>query len=71
MVKTFDLQDEQPVAPARKPRNGNGQRRRGKPKNQLDGWIVLDKPIGITLNSYVPYGVVNAVLCTSSGRMRS
>ncbi len=47
MVKTFDLQDEQPVA-ARKPRNGNGQRRRGKPKNQLDGWIVLDKPIDIT-----------------------
>ncbi|WMS42958.1 tRNA pseudouridine(55) synthase TruB [Acuticoccus sp. MNP-M23] len=49
MVKTFDLQDDQPQpAAARKPRNGNGQRRRGKPKNQLDGWIVLDKPIGIT-----------------------
>ena len=45
-VRTFDLEREQVPAP-HKPR-GKGQRRRGKPKNQLDGWIVLDKPSGLT-----------------------
>ncbi|RAH99797.1 tRNA pseudouridine(55) synthase TruB [Acuticoccus sediminis] len=45
-VRTFDLEREQAPAPQRS--RGKGQRRRGKPKNQLDGWIVLDKPSGLT-----------------------
>ncbi|MEM0907124.1 MAG: tRNA pseudouridine(55) synthase TruB, partial [Pseudomonadota bacterium] len=52
MVKTFDLTDpnhrgEPPRHQGRKGPKG-GPRRRGKPKNALDGWIVLDKPIGLT-----------------------
>lgn len=45
-VRTFDLERESAPAPHR-PR-GKGPRRRGRPKNQLDGWIVLDKPSGLT-----------------------
>lgn len=43
MVQTFDLSDG-PRKPPRRPQ----QNRRGKPKNALDGWIVLDKPVGLT-----------------------
>ncbi len=42
MVKTFDLRDGGKPAP-RKPRG-----KRGRPKNDLDGWILLDKPQGLT-----------------------
>ncbi|MBJ3778815.1 tRNA pseudouridine(55) synthase TruB [Acuticoccus mangrovi] len=52
MVRTFDLTDV--ATDARPPRGpipgrarGKGPRR-GKPKNALDGWIILDKPIGLT-----------------------
>lgn len=47
MVKTFDLArgDDKP---AFRPKPKGGNKRRGKPKNGLDGWIVLDKPIGLT-----------------------
>lgn len=48
MVKTFDLaESEAPVLPRPAPRRGRGPRR-GRPKNALDGWIVLDKPVGLT-----------------------
>ena len=46
MVRTFDLVGEE-VRPSR-PKQRGPARRRGKPKNALDGWIVLDKPIGLT-----------------------
>ncbi|MEM8663606.1 MAG: tRNA pseudouridine(55) synthase TruB [Pseudomonadota bacterium] len=47
MVKTFDLSDGPPRAHKPKPK-GKGPRKRGKPKNALDGWIILDKPVGLT-----------------------
>ncbi|MEM6761909.1 MAG: tRNA pseudouridine(55) synthase TruB [Pseudomonadota bacterium] len=47
MVRTFDLSD--PAPNGRKDGRGKGRpRKRGKPKNALDGWIVLDKPLGLT-----------------------
>lgn len=48
MVRTFDLSDQPSAVPDRAPAKAKGQRRRGRPKNQLDGWIVLDKPVGLT-----------------------
>ncbi|WP_083659931.1 tRNA pseudouridine(55) synthase TruB [Acuticoccus yangtzensis] len=47
VVRTFDLERESAPSPQRTRGKGQ-QRRRGKPKNQLDGWIVLDKPSGLT-----------------------
>ncbi|MCF3936301.1 tRNA pseudouridine(55) synthase TruB [Acuticoccus sp. M5D2P5] len=47
MVRTFDLSEAGPSAPPR-PRPKGGPRGRGKPKNQLDGWLILDKPQGLT-----------------------
>lgn len=50
MIRTFDLTDE-PAAPPSDPPPAatRGQApRRGRPKNGLDGWIVLDKPVGLT-----------------------
>lgn len=48
MVKTFDLTDT-PSEPPRQPRPQHKRGgKRGRPKNQLDGWIVLDKPVGLT-----------------------
>ncbi|MEO1105707.1 MAG: tRNA pseudouridine(55) synthase TruB, partial [Pseudomonadota bacterium] len=45
MVKTFDLSE----GPAKSPKpKGKGPRKRGKPKNGLDGWLILDKPMGLT-----------------------
>ncbi|MEM9222255.1 MAG: tRNA pseudouridine(55) synthase TruB [Pseudomonadota bacterium] len=44
MVKTFNLSNPGPQREAK----GKRGRRRGKPKNALDGWIILDKPVGIT-----------------------
>lgn len=50
MVRTFDFR-ETPSEPPQQPRphkqKGRGGKR-GRPKNQLDGWIVLDKPVGLT-----------------------
>ncbi len=51
MIKTFDLaRDTEPAErPMPMPKlKGHGNRRRGKPKNALDGWLILDKPIGLT-----------------------
>lgn len=64
MVRTFDLTDAdeapeidtgpQPAPPPgseRQRERGRGRgapQKRGRPKNALDGWIVLDKPVGIT-----------------------
>ena len=47
MVRTFDLSDD-PAAPRERVRGAQKQRRRGRPKNVIDGWIVLDKPVGLT-----------------------
>ena len=47
MVRTFDLAHGSEPAMRPKPK-GKGPRRRGKPKNGLDGWIILDKPVGLT-----------------------
>lgn len=46
-MKTFDLSTAD--APPRKKPGGRPPRgKRGRPKNALDGWIILDKPIGLT-----------------------
>ena len=47
MVKTFDLNDA-PARPARPARPEKRGGKRGRTKNALDGWIVLDKPVGPT-----------------------
>ena len=47
MVRTFDLAQGSEPAARPKPK-GKGPRRRGKPKNGLDGWLILDKPVGLT-----------------------
>ncbi|GAB5375810.1 MAG: tRNA pseudouridine(55) synthase TruB [Acuticoccus sp.] len=47
MVKTFDLSHDG-AKPAFRSKQKGGNKRRGKPKNALDGWIVLDKPVGLT-----------------------
>ena len=51
MVRTFDFSRE-PVRAAGgdpRPQKGRGGGKRGRPKNALDGWIVLDKPrLGLT-----------------------
>jgi len=46
MVRTFDLSGKERT-PFR-PKDKGQRKRRGKPKNALDGWIILDKPIGLT-----------------------
>lgn len=49
MVRTFDLGETPPEPARREPRPDKGRGgRRGRPKNALDGWIVLDKPVGLT-----------------------
>lgn len=47
MVKTFNLEAEPQRSPAAKGRPPR-QSKRARDKNALDGWIVLDKPVGLT-----------------------
>jgi tRNA pseudouridine55 synthase len=47
MVRTFDLR-ETPPQPQDQPRPHKRGGKRGRPKNAIDGWIVLDKPVGLT-----------------------
>ncbi|XWN31203.1 MAG: tRNA pseudouridine(55) synthase TruB [Devosia sp.] len=50
MVRTFNLEGTPPQE-VRTPGQGKGKGRGGRrrrPRNHLDGWIVLDKPVGIT-----------------------
>ncbi|MEM7696059.1 MAG: tRNA pseudouridine(55) synthase TruB [Pseudomonadota bacterium] len=54
MVKHFDLAENRAGKPQKR-----GQKR-GRPKNQLDGWLILDKPIGMT--STQALGAVKRIL---------
>lgn len=48
MVRTFDLTDTTATPPATTDRAAREAPKRRRAKNHLDGWIILDKPIGLT-----------------------